>query len=292
MRWQRGTSDQDIEDRRGETGGGGFGGFSGGGLKLGLGGLIIVGILSLLFKQNFFALLGDLPADTGTTASVPAGPPAATTPEETERYEFVKFVVNDVQDTWTKILPQEANVPYDRSKLVLFRDAVQSACGVADAGAGPFYCPGDNKVYIDLSFYDELKTRFGAAGDFAQAYVVAHEFGHHIQNVLGIDEQMRRAQQRRPDLQNELSVRLELQADCLAGVWGHSTGERKLLEAGDVEEGLNAAAAIGDDRIQRMSGRSVRRDTFTHGSSAQRVEWFKRGLESGRIAACDTFGSQ
>jgi hypothetical protein len=292
MRWQRGTSDQDIEDRRGETGGGGFRGFSGGGLKLGLGGLVIVGILSLVFKQNFFALLGDLPVDTGTTASVPAGPPAATTPEETERYEFVKFVVNDVQDTWAKVLPQEANVQYDRSKLVLFRDAIQSACGFADAASGPFYCPGDNRVYIDLSFYDELKARFGATGDFAQAYVIAHEIGHHIQNLVGIDAQMRRAQQRRPDLQNELSVRLELQADCFAGVWGHSTGERKILESGDVEEGLNAAAAIGDDRIQRMSGRGVHPEKFTHGSSAQRVQWFRRGLESGHIAACDTFGSQ
>ena len=291
MRWQRGTSDQDIEDRRGQSGGG-FGGFGGGGMKIGLGGLIIVGLLSLLFTQDFFALLGDLPMGPGASVSVPSGQPVDQTAEEAERVEFVKFVVNDVQDTWTRLLPQETRAQYERSALVLYRDAVQSACGFADASSGPFYCPGDNKIYIDLTFYDELHRRFGASGDFAQAYVIAHEFGHHIQNVLGIDEQMRRAQQRRPDLQNELSVRLELQADCLAGVWGRSTAERNILEEGDVEEGLNAAAAIGDDRIQRMQGRAVQRDSFTHGSSAQRVEWFKKGLESGRLAACDTFGRQ
>lgn len=289
MRWQRGTSDRNIEDRRGSTGRG-SGGFGGGGMRIGLGGLIIIGILSLLFKQNFFALLGDLPADTTMTSTAPSGPPATMSPIEKERYEFVKFVVNDVQDTWTAVLPREASSQYPRTNLVLFRDAVRSACGFADAASGPFYCPGDQKVYIDLSFYDDLKSRFGAAGDFAQAYVIAHEYGHHIQNVLGIDSQMRRAQQQRPDLANELSVRLELQADCLAGVWGHSTAQRNILESGDVEAGLNAASAIGDDRIQRMSGRGVHPEKFTHGSSAQRVEWFRRGLESGRIAACDTFG--
>jgi hypothetical protein len=259
-------------------------------MRLGLGGLILIGVLSLVFRQNFFALLSELPADTTMTTSQPSGPPASTTPEEAERYEFVKFVLNDVQDTWARVLPQEANTQYPRSTLVLFRDAIQSACGFAESASGPFYCPNDNKVYIDLGFYDELRSRFGAAGDFAQAYVIAHEIGHHVQDVLGIDRQMRRAQQQRPDMGNALSVRLELQADCLAGVWGHSTAQRNLLESGDVEEGLNAAAAIGDDRIQRMSGRGVHPEKFTHGSSAQRVQWFTRGLESGRIAACDTFG--
>ena len=202
----------------------------------------------------------------------------------------MKFVLNDVQDTWTSVLPKETNSQYPRATLVVFRGAVESACGFAESASGPFYCPGDNKVYIDLSFYDELHSRFGASGDFAQAYVIAHEIGHHIQNVLGIDNQMRRAQQQRPDLANQLSVRLELQADCLAGVWGHSTAQRNLLEQGDIEEGLNAAAAIGDDRIQSRSGRGVQPDKFTHGSSAQRLEWFRRGLESGRMDACDTFG--
>jgi predicted metalloprotease len=290
MRWQRGTSDADIEDRRGASGGGYRRFPGGGGLRLGLGGIIILFVLSLVFKENFFTLLGDLPADTSMTRTAPAGTPVDTTPEEKERYEFVKFVLNDVQDTWTAVLPREAGAQYPRATLVLFRDAVQSACGFAESASGPFYCPGDRRVYIDLAFYDELRARFGAAGDFAQAYVIAHEIGHHVQNVLGIDNQMRRAQQQRPDLANSLSVRLELQADCLAGVWGHSTGQRDLLEQGDIEEGLNAAAAIGDDRIQRMAGRGVHPEKFTHGSSAQRYEWFKRGLESGRTDACDTFG--
>jgi hypothetical protein len=172
----------------------------------------------------------------------------------------------------------------------VFRDAVRSACGFAEAASGPFYCPGDNKVYLDLSFFDELRSRFGADGEFAQAYVIAHEIGHHVQDVAGIDRQMRRAQQQRPDLANQLSVRLELQADCLAGVWGHSTAQRNLIDQRDIEAGLRAAAAIGDDRIQRMAGRGVHPEGFTHGSSAQRVEWFRRGLEAGRVNACDTFG--
>jgi hypothetical protein len=289
MRWQRGTSDADIEDRRGSSGGG-FRGFPGGGLRIGLGGLILLGILSLVFKQNFFALLDTVPTDTSMTQAAPSGAAVTATPEEAERYEFVKFVLNDVQDTWATVLPREANTQYPRATLVLFTGAVQSACGFAESASGPFYCPGDNKVYIDLSFYDELRERFGAAGDFAQAYVIAHEFGHHVQNVLGIDSQMRRAQQQRPDMANELSVRLELQADCLAGVWGHSTAQRNILESGDVEQAMNAAAAIGDDRIQKMAGRGVHPEKFTHGSSAQRVEWFRRGLESGRLDACDTFG--
>ena len=290
MRWQRGTSDTDVEDRRASSGGG-FRGFpGGGGLRLGLGGLIVIGILSLVFKQDFFALLDNVPMDTSLTQPQPAGTSAVESPAEAERRDFVTFVLNDVQDTWTAVMPRETNAQYPRAKLVLFRGAIQSACGFAESASGPFYCPGDNKVYIDLSFYDELQARFGAAGDFAQAYVIAHEIGHHVQNVLGIDNQMRRAQQQRPGLANQLSVRLELQADCLAGVWGHSTAQRDLLEKGDIEEGLNAAAAIGDDQIQRMSGRGVRPDKFTHGSSAQRVQWFRRGLESGRMAACDTFG--
>jgi len=291
MRWQRGTSGADIEDRRSSSGGGGFRRFpGGGGLRLGLGGLILVGVLSLVFKQNFFALLGDLPMDTSMTESGTPGTPAATSPEEEERFEFVKFVLNDVQDTWASVLPRDGGSQYPRATLVVFRGAIESACGFAESASGPFYCPGDQKVYIDLSFYDELRSRFGASGDFAQAYVIAHEIGHHVQNVLGIDNQMRRAQQQRTDLANQLSVRLELQADCFAGVWGHSTAQRALLEQGDIEEGLNAASAIGDDRIQSRSGRGVQPDKFTHGSSAQRVEWFRRGLESGRMAACDTFG--
>jgi predicted metalloprotease len=196
------------------------------------------------------------------------------------------FVIDDLQDTWARVLPGR----YREAKLVLFRDLVESACGYAQSATGPFYCPADQRVYLDLGFFDELRRRFGAPGDFAQAYVIAHEVGHHVQRLLGIDQQVRRMQEARPDLANQLSVRLELQADCFAGVWGNSTAQRQILERGDIEEGLNAAAAIGDDRIQRMSGSFVRPDAFTHGSSAQRVEWFRRGLESGDPNACDTFG--
>jgi hypothetical protein len=262
----------------------------GGGLRIGLGGIIILFILSIVFKQDFLSLLSSLPMDApATQTSVPAQPPATTAAEE-ERLDFVAFVLNDVQDTWTRVLPQEAGIQYPRSSLVVFRDAVRSACGFAESASGPFYCPGDNKVYLDLSFFDELRSRFWADGEFAQAYVIAHEIGHHVQDVAGIDRQMRRAQQQRPDLANQLSVRLELQADCLAGVWGHSTAQRNLIDQRDIEAGLRAAAAIGDDRIQRMAGRGVHPERFTHGSSAQRVEWFRRGLESGRVSACDTFG--
>lgn len=249
---------------------------------LGLGGLLIVGLLSVVFKTDLFQLL-----DGGSTgAPSGASAPVSTTPEENERYEFIKFVINDTQDTWTTVLPRESGVQYQRSTLVLFRDVVQSACGTAQAASGPFYCPADGKVYIDLSFYDELKSRFGASGDFAQAYVIAHEVGHHVQNLLGINEQVRRAQAQNPGAAKQLSVQLELQADCLAGVWGHSTNQRKILESGDVEEGLNAAAAIGDDNIQKMQGGRVHPESFTHGSSAERVAAFRRGLEAGTLGAC------
>ncbi len=281
MRWQPGTSDQDIEDRRGA----GRGRVPGGGMGLGLGGVLLIGILSLVFKQDFFSLLDQAQSGEGVNSGMSA-PPATTAPGEDQRYQFVKFVMNDAQDTWTQVLPASTGVSYPRAKLVLFRDAVDSACGAADAASGPFYCPGDQKVYIDLSFYDELKTRFGAAGDFAQAYVIAHEIGHHVQNILGLDERMRQARRSRPETANAVSVQLELQADCLAGVWGHSTSERKLLEEGDIDEALNAAAAIGDDHIQRMSGRAVQPDAFTHGSSADRVAAFRRGWQNGSMAAC------
>jgi len=180
-------------------------------------------------------------------------------------------------------------VPYRHAKLVLFRDSIDSACGAAQSATGPFYCPGDEKVYIDLGFYDELKQRFGAPGEFAEAYVLAHEIGHHVQKLLGIEAKVRAAQQRNPQAANQLSVGLELQADCLAGVWGHSTQQRNILDPGDVEEGLKAAAAVGDDRLQSMSRGRVNPETFTHGSSAQRMQWFQRGFQDGTIASCDTF---
>jgi uncharacterized protein len=289
MRWTPGGRSSDLEDRRG-SGGGGFGGFGGGGMRIGLGGALVLLVLSLVFKQNFFALLSGgagAPAEAGDPT---ASGPVASTPEEEKRVDFVSFVLDDAQTTWAKLF-QERGKPYEHAKLVLFRDAIQSACGFAQAATGPFYCPGDEKVYIDLGFYDELQQRFGAPGDFAQAYVLAHELGHHVQRLMGTEAQVREAQQRQPDAANDLSVRLELQADCYAGVWGHETAQRDILEQGDVEEGLGAAAAVGDDRIQRMQGQGVHPEGFTHGSSEQRTSWFKRGFQSGRPEDCDTFRS-
>ena len=283
MRWTPGGRSSDLEDRRGSSGG-----FGGGGMRIGLGGAAVLLVLSLVFKQNFFALLGGGDG-SGAGAVVDSGP-VASTPEEDKRVEFVSFVLDDAQNTWRQV-SSEMGTPYRDAKLVLFRDAVQSACGFAEAATGPFYCPGDAKVYIDLGFYDELQQRFGAPGDFAQAYVLAHELGHHVQRLLGTEARVRETQERRPDQANELSVRLELQADCYAGVWGHETAQRQILEAGDVDEGLAAAAAVGDDRIQRMSGQGVHPEGFTHGSSEQRAGWFRRGLESGRPEDCDTFKS-
>jgi uncharacterized protein len=282
MRWTPGGPSSDVEDRRGD------GGRFGGGMRMGLGGFVVLLILSLVFKRDFFSLVG-AGAPTEDTGGTAAGP-VQTTPEEDQRQQFVTFVLNDVQQTWTKILADRGQ-QYEHAKLVLFRDATQTACGVGQAAAGPFYCPGDNRVYIDLGFYDELRDRFGAAGDFAQAYVIAHELGHHIQRLLGTEAKVRRAQQERPDQANDLSVRMELQADCYAGVWGHSTEQRNILEQGDVEEGLNAAAAVGDDRIQAASGGGIHPESFTHGTAKQRSSWFNRGFQSGRPEDCDTFGS-
>jgi hypothetical protein len=253
------------------------------GIPIGIGGLLLLGLLSLVTGRNFLAL-APLISDQGAQTTTSEGP-VQSSPEEDRLVQFVSFVLDDAQNTWRQLLPGR----YQDAKLVLFRDQVESACGYGQAASGPFYCPRDQKVYIDLSFYDELRRRFGAPGEFAQAYVLAHEIGHHVQNIMGIEPQVRRAMQSRPDLQNELSVRLELQADCLAGVWGHSTAQRQILEQGDIESGLNAAAAIGDDRIQRMTGGWVQPESFTHGSSAQRVQWFKRGLQSGDMKDCDTF---
>ena len=281
MRWTPGSSD-DVEDRRDESGGGGF---RPGGIHLGLGGIVILFVLSLIFKRDFLSLVSTGSMGTGTTVSQPD---PARDQQEKPLVDFVTFVLDDTQNTWSQILPQQG-VPYHHAKLVLFRDAYESACGMAQSATGPFYCPEDEKVYIDLGFYDELKQRFGAPGEFAEAYVLAHEIGHHVQKLLGIEAKMRAAQQQNPQDANQLSVRLELQADCFAGVWGHSTQQRNLLDPGDVDSGLKAAAAVGDDRLQRMSRGTVNPETFTHGSSAQRMEWFQRGFQDGTIASCNTF---
>jgi uncharacterized protein len=287
MRWTPGDESQDIEDRRDESGGGG--GFQFGGLHIGIGGAIVLLILSFVFKQNFFALLGG-----GGSGS---GPAAVSTPDpardnsEKPLVQFVSFVLDDTQNTWTQILPQQAGRPYHHAHLVLFRDYTQSGCGGAQSATGPFYCPQDEKVYIDLGFYDELKRRFGAPGEFAQAYVLAHEIGHHVQNILGIERKVSQLQRSDPRLQNPESVKLELQADCYAGVWAHSTQQRGLIDKDDVQSALGAAAAVGDDRLQKMSTGHVSPDSFTHGTSAQRTSWFTKGLDSGSMASCDTFGS-
>jgi uncharacterized protein len=292
MRWTPGGSSDDVEDRRDESGGGGGGGFGFGGMHIGIGGLVILFVLSLIFKQNFFALLGGgggAPGETSTSVSRPN--PAL---DETEKplVQFVTFVLNDTQKTWDDTLPQQAGVPYRHAKLVLFRDSTYSGCGGAQAATGPFYCPADEKVYIDLGFYDELKQRFGAPGEFAQAYVLAHEIGHHVQKIIGVESKVRQLQSSNPSQEKPLSVDLELQADCFAGVWAHSTQQRGLLDPGDVESALHAAAAVGDDHIQQMTRGRVQPETFTHGSSQQRMEWFNRGLNSGSISACNTFAQQ
>ncbi len=263
----------------------------GGGRGLGIGGVIILLILSVVFKQDFFSLVGGGALGGGGSAvEAPAGPVQAS-PEEELQVKFVSFVLDSTQNYWERAFA-DLGAQYARAKLVLFRDAVESACGFAQAASGPFYCPGDQKVYIDLGFFDELDSRFGAPGDFAQAYVLAHEIGHHVQTLLGVEAKVRRLQQTDPDGANQVQVRMELQADCLAGVWGHDAGAAGLLQAGDVEEGLGAAAAVGDDRIQKATQGRITPEAFTHGSSQQRMDWFQRGYRSGRVDACDTFAGR
>lgn len=285
VEWNEGGISTDIEDRRDASGGGG--GFQFGGFHLGCGGIILLGILSLLFHRNLFTLFM---GQQGAAPAVQSRPNRAQDQREQTEVEFVSFVLDDVQRTWTQILPQQANVPYHHAKLVLFRDAYPSACGMAQDAIGPFYCPEDEKVYLDLSFFEELRQRFHAPGEFAQAYVIAHELGHHVQKLLGIEPRVQRLREARPAQANALSVRLELQADCFAGIWGHTTEQRNIVNQSDVQDALNAAAAVGDDRLQRMATGRVSPETFTHGSSAERTQWFERGFQNGDLQACDTFG--
>jgi len=253
-------------------------------MHIGIGGMIILLILSFVFKRNFFSLLGN-GGGPGSSVSTPDRPRDA---REQPTVEFVSFVLDDTQKTWADLLENQG-IQYRHAKLVLFRDSTYSGCGSAHAATGPFYCPADEKVYIDLGFYDELKRRFGAPGQFAQAYVLAHEIGHHVQKLMGVEQKITALMRSEPAERNELSVKLELQADCLAGVWAHSTEQRKLLEQGDVESAIGAAAAVGDDRLQKMSTGRVTPESFTHGSSAQRTQWFNRGMAQGAVAACNTF---
>ncbi|MEO8382690.1 MAG: neutral zinc metallopeptidase [Acidobacteriota bacterium] len=284
MRWTPGNISSDVEDRRGSSGGG----FSfGRGPQIGCGGAVILLVLSLLTGKNFFTFFDGSGSTTQQAPTETAAPPSES-PEERKRVEFISDALDDIQSTWAETFKQEG-IEYQKAKLVLYRDLTQSGCGTGQASSGPFYCPQDGKVYLDLAFFDELDRRFGAPGDFAQAYVVAHEMGHHVQNLLGTSSRAQDAMQRDERNANEYSVRLELQADCYAGIWAYSAAKRNVLETGDAEEGMGAASAVGDDRLQKMSGRGVNPDSFTHGSSAQRVEWFQRGLQSGRIRDCDTF---
>jgi len=291
MEWTPDNSNQDIEDRRGDSGGaGGFGGSGFGMPHLGIGGLLIVGLLSLAFHQNFFALFsGGQQTSYQTGTANPQGTPG----KPDREMQFIAFVLHDVQNFWAKALPAQANVPYRHATLVTFRDSTRSPCGMAGEATGPFYCPADEKVYLDFGFFDELKNRFGGSNaEFAQAYVVAHELGHHVQKILGIESKVSRLEQQRPSQANALSVDTELQADCLAGVWGHSAQERNIINISDIQAAMSAAAAVGDDRLQRMATGHVSPEKFTHGSAAQRTSWLKKGLDSGDIRSCNTFSSR
>jgi predicted metalloprotease len=288
MRWQGGRQSDNVEDRRGMGGGRGRPMMVGGGL-----GTLAIVVIILLLGGDPRALLDNLPQQQpGPDPNAPPGAQAPVDPAQEELKQFVSVILADTEDVWTDLFAQIGKT-YRKPKLVLFTGEVDSACGYASAAVGPFYCPGDEKVYIDLGFYDELQRKFKAPGDFAQAYVIAHEIGHHVQNQLGISDKVHAMQQRVSKSEaNELSVRLELQADYFAGVWAHhAQRQRQLLESGDIEEGLRAAAAIGDDNLQMQGQGYVVPDSFTHGSSEQRVRWFRKGLQSGDMTQGDTFSA-
>jgi uncharacterized protein len=283
MRWQMGRRSDNIEDQRGMPVG--RGAVVGGGI-----GTVVLVLLALWFGVDPSVVLQG--ADPGDSRSAPSAPQQRAPAGDEPLRDFVSVILADTEDTWTELFRQMGR-QYQAPHLVLFSGAIKSACGFAEAAVGPFYCPGDRKVYIDLSFYRDLRDKIGAPGDFAQAYVIAHEVGHHVQNLLGIAGRIQEAQGKRSRTDaNALQVKMELQADCLAGVWANNAQRaRQILESGDIEEGLNAAAAIGDDRLQRQAQGRVVPESFTHGSSAQRVRWFKRGIETGDPGQCDTFAA-
>jgi predicted metalloprotease len=295
VRWRKSAGESgDLQDMRGSSGraGGIPGGFKGGAGGVGVVGIIIALLFTFLGGGGSSAFSPD-----ASLNNFPASPPAtgggidASAPDpDADLKAFMTFVINDVQDSW-KTSFEAAGRPYERTTLVLFSRTIGTGCGAASSETGPFYCPRDRRVYLDLAFFRELRDRFGAPGDFAQAYVIAHEVGHHVQNLLGILPEVSQRQQSDPGAANELSVRLELQADCFAGVWAHTAYQRQILESGDLEEGLTAAAAIGDDRLQQQAGQQVSRESFTHGSSEQRTRWFLNGFKGGDVASCDTFSA-
>jgi predicted metalloprotease len=284
MKWEGNRESDNVEDGRGSGGGGG--GFGIGGKSIGLGTIVIALIGSYFFGIDPSVILGG----GGSSAPVAqeAGPAAA--PANDRQTKFVRTVLADTEDVWTDIFKAN-NSTYIKPKLRLFTGRVNTACGTGSSASGPFYCPGDQKVYIDLAFYDLMEQRFNVAGEFAKAYVIAHEVGHHVQNLMAITDKMDAARRTSSETEmNAMSVRLELQADCFAGVWANRANQaRAILESGDIDAGLAAATAIGDDTLQRQSQGTVVPDSFTHGSSAQRVRWFKKGIDSGEVAQCDTF---
>ncbi|MDF1505379.1 neutral zinc metallopeptidase [Roseisolibacter sp. H3M3-2] len=293
MRWDQGSDRSNLEDRRGSPLNAGGGG---GGALLGILASIVgrrFGILGVIAVMVIGTLMSGVFSGGGTSRSaggeVAANAPVQQTAAEAQLVDFVTYVLNDSQDEWERLLPQAAGQQYRDARLVLFREGVATGCGNAPSAVGPFYCPADERVYIDLSFYDELSRRYGAPGDFAQAYVLAHEIGHHVQHVLGTDARVRQLQESRPDAQNPLSVRMELQADCYAGVWAYTVKGEGRLDPGDAEEALAAASAVGDDRLQQRGRGQVNPDSFTHGTAEQRARWFQRGFTSGDPRSCDTF---
>jgi predicted metalloprotease len=277
VKWTRGTKNDDVIDARGKQATR---------VKVASGGIVtvlVVYAVAKIFGVDISGLVGSGGGgNEGATAQHEDEPPKGPDPDA-ELIDYVRFVMKDVQDTFDGIYKAQGK-SYARAKLIVFTNAVDTACGRSSSAIGPFYCPGDSNAYIDLSFYKDLKARFGAPGDFAQAYVLAHEIGHHLQNLMRVEEKQGRGRR-----DNDMSVRVELQADCFAGVWGHHAKGKKLLEAGDLEEAITAATAIGDDRLQKQAGVEVNPETFTHGTSAQRVKWFRVGFESGKLDSCDTF---
>ncbi|RJF96185.1 neutral zinc metallopeptidase [Noviherbaspirillum saxi] len=286
MRWDGNRESENVEDRRGDGGGGGFG-F--GGRSIGLGTIVVALVASYFLGVSPMTVLNVLTGGAPSAVQVQQGP-AASPPASDQMTKFVSTVLADTEDTWTEIFRAQGE-NYEKPRLVLFSGSTPTACGTGQSAAGPFYCPGDQKIYIDLSFYRLMQQRFNVSGEFAQAYVIAHEVGHHVQHLMGISDKVDNARRRTSEAQaNALSVRLELQADCFAGVWAHHADRaRSILETGDVEAALNAASAIGDDALQRQAQGHVVPDSFTHGTSAQRIRWFRRGIENGQLTTCNTF---
>jgi hypothetical protein len=285
MEWQDGGQSQDVEDRRGDSGGGGFN-FGRGGV--GIGAFILVAIISLVSGRNYLPLLFQ---GGGSPAATESAPPAASSPAEQRDIHLISYTLDDAQNSWQQIFTA-SNRQYRHAKLVLFRDQTNSGCGTAQASTGPFYCPQDEKIYIDLGFWDELTQLGGSTSDFAKSYVITHELGHHIQNLLGIEQREQQLVDQNPSDESPASVALELQADCFAGIWGHDTEQRSKISQQDITQALKSAAAVGDDHIQKMSGRATSPESWTHGSSAQRDQWFTTGMETGKVNACTTFNGK